>query len=193
MSIVLPKPTISPAELLAMPDDGATYELVDGRLVEKNVSTLSCLVEGLLFGKVLAHCQQSNLGPVWTGTMGVQCFPGQPNKVRKPDLSFVKAERFTPELLDTGFLPIAPELAAEVISPRDLASEVYAKIEEYLQAGVSLVWVIDPETRVVQVYRSNGTFSRLRETDEMPGEDVLPGFRCRVGELFPVRVPHESA
>lgn len=184
MSIVLAKPPVTPADLLAMPD-GKSYELVDGQLVEKNVSTLSSLVEGLVFAKVFGHCQQNKLGPVWPGTHGFQCFPGHPNKVRKPDVSFVKAGRFTLDMLDTGFMTIAPDLAAEVVSPGDLVYEVYAKVEEYLQAGVLLVWVIDPENRVVDVYRKDGTVSRLRETDELLGDDVLSGFRCSIADLFP--------
>jgi Uma2 family endonuclease len=176
----------TPDDLLAMPD-AVGCELVDGRLVEKNVSTLSCLVESLVHGKVFSHCHANNLGPVWTGTMGFQCFPNQPKKIRKPDVSFVKAASFLPELMNTGYLPIAPDLAVEVISPGDLAHEVFEKIEEYQQAGVSLVWVVDPEIRVMHLLRIDGSTARLREGDELLGDDVLPGFHCRVAELFPAR------
>jgi Uma2 family endonuclease len=62
---------------------------------------------------------------------------------------------------------------------------VTEKIEEYLHAGVSLIWVIEPEIRIVDVYRKSGAIARLRENDELLGEDVLPGFRCRVADLFP--------
>jgi Uma2 family endonuclease len=186
MISTLPRTTCTPAELLEMPD-GVNYELADGRLVERNVSTLSSLVEGLVYEKVQAHNRQGGHGFVWPGTLGIQCFPNQPNKVRKPDLTFVKGERLTPELLTSGFLPLAPDVAVEVISPGDLAHEMSAKIEEYLQAGLSLIWVIEPEIRIVDVYRKSGEITRLRESDELRGEDVLPGFRCRVADLFPAR------
>jgi Uma2 family endonuclease len=186
MIAALPKSIRTPAELLEMPD-GAGYELVDSRLVERNASTLSSLVEGLVYEKVQAHNRQGSHGIVWPGTLGIQCFPDQPGKVRRPDLTFVKAERFTLELLNTGFLPLAPDLAVEVISPGDLAHEVSEKIEEYLHAGVSLIWVVDPEIRIVDVYRKNGEISRLREADELLGHDVLPNFRCRVADLFPTK------
>jgi Uma2 family endonuclease len=119
MITALPATICTPADLLEMPD-GVNYELVDGRLVGRNVSTLSSLVEGLVYEKVQAHNRQGSHGIVWPGTLGIQCFPDQPSKVRKPDLSFVKAARFTPELLHSGFLPLAPDLAVEVISPGDL-------------------------------------------------------------------------
>jgi Uma2 family endonuclease len=184
MTVVLTKPDVTPEELLKLPD-AASYELVDGQLVERNVSTLSALVEGLVYVKVQPHVAANKLGLVWPGTLGFQCFPGHPNKVRKPDVSFVKASRITKELLETGHFPLAPDLAVEVISPGDLAHEVAEKIEEYRDAGVSLIWVIEPELRIVDVYRKDGTVSRLRESDELSGEDVLPGFHCPVAELFP--------
>jgi Uma2 family endonuclease len=185
---IFTKPPTTPEELSAMPD-AANYELVDGQLVERNVSTLSCLVESMVHARIFSHAQQGKLGPVWTGTMGFACFPDRPKKVRRPDVSFVKAERMTPELMQTGYLPIAPDLAVEVISPGDLAHEVAEKIEEYMHAGVSLIWVIEPELRLVDVYRKNGVNTRLRETDELLGEDVLPGFHCRIAELFPEAAP----
>jgi Uma2 family endonuclease len=187
MRIAATKPEITLDELLAM-DDAAHFELVDGQLVERNMSTLSCLVEALTFQRVQSHAEPNKLGPVWTGTMGFAYLPDRPRHVRRPDVSFVKAGRMTPELFLTANLPIAPDLAVEVISPNDTAHEVQEKIEEYQQAGVSLIWVIEPELRVVDVYRKNGVNSRLRETDELSGEDVLPGFRCRVAELFPAVV-----
>src|SRR4029077_11506815 len=158
------KPEVTPEELLEMPDS-ASYELVDGQLVETNVSTLSALVEGLVYVKVQPHVAAHKLGLAWPGTLGFQCFPSHPKKVRKPDVSFVKAERLTAKLLETGHFPLAPDLAVEVISPGDLAHKVAEKIEEYLKAGVSMVWIIEPELRIVYVYRKNGVNSRLRETD----------------------------
>jgi Uma2 family endonuclease len=184
MIATVTKPEVTPEELLDMPD-AVSYELVDGQLVERNVSTLSALVEGMVYVKVQPYVAAKKLGLVWPGTLGFQCFPDRPKKVRKPDVSFVKAERLTAKLLDTGHFPLAPDLAVEVISPGDLAHRVNEKIEEYLRAGVAMIWIIEPELRIVDVYRKSGVNTRLRETDELLGEDVLPGFSCRVTELFP--------
>jgi len=97
----------------------------------------------------------------------------------------VRRERFSPEHLLEGFLRIHPDLAVEVLSPNDTAYEIDEKVEEYLAAGVPLVWVVNPEKRIVEIHRKDGTVSKLRSTDEISGEDVLPGFRCPVAAFFP--------
>jgi Uma2 family endonuclease len=186
MSTIEAKRTYTPLDLLRMPDS-ARFELVDGELVERNVSVLSSLVEGFAYNKLQNHCQASDAGYVWPGTLGIQCFRDTPAKVRKPDTSFVRKERFSPQYLADGFLSIAPDLAVEVVSPGDLAYEVDEKIEEYLAAGVSIVWVINPETRIVEIHRKDGSVTKLHEGDELKGESLLPDFSCRVAELFPPR------
>jgi Uma2 family endonuclease len=183
MSVVESKP-ITPAELLAMPDS-KSFELVDGELVERNVSVLSSIVEGNLFGRMYPYCQANQLGTVLTSSNGIQCFPDEPRKVRRPDISFVKRERMTAEHMLEGFLTIAPDLAVEVISPNDLATELNEKLEDYMAARIPLVWIIDPEVRTVVIHRVDGTMAMLHAKDELSGEDIIPGFRCRVGELFP--------
>jgi len=57
-------------------------------------------------------------------------------------------------------------------------------VDEYETAGVRLIWVVNPETKAVRVHRADGTVTVLREKDELDGEDVVPGFRCRVADLF---------
>ncbi len=81
---------------------------MDGELVERNVSVLSSLVEGIVCSTLTNFCQANNAGFVWPGTNGIQCFP-DPDKVRKPDVSFVRLERFKEEHLREGWLSIAPD------------------------------------------------------------------------------------
>ena len=81
------------------------------------------------------------------------CFPDAPAKVRKPDASFIRRGRLPGEALPDGFCPIPPDVAAEVVSPNDLAYEVDEKVGEWLRAGVRLVWVINPRARIVAVHR----------------------------------------
>lgn len=176
--------TFSPEDLLAMPD-GIDYELVDGQLVARNVGSISSWVGGRLYGLLFAYCQARALGWVWPADKGFQCFPDAPDKVRKPDVSFIKSDRLHNDQLPEGFVKIAPDLAVEVVSPNDRVYEVDAKVLEYLGAGVPLVWVINPKVRIACVHRADGSTQLLRETDELSGEQVVPGFRCSVRELFP--------
>ena len=70
-------------------------------------------------------------------------------------------------------------------SPNDEVYELEEKVEEYLRAGVRLIWVIHPEVRVIYVIRADGSCLRIRSGGELSGEDVVPGFRCPVDALFP--------
>ncbi len=72
----------------------------------------------------------------------------------------------------------------EVLSHNDRPGETLAKIGDWLDAGARIVWVIDPERRIARVYRHNGSESLLREQDDLDGEDVLPGLRCKVSAIL---------
>jgi Uma2 family endonuclease len=184
MSTVETKTRYTPEDLLAMPDDGKDYELVDGELVERNMGWYATWIGGRLYKLLTNYCDDKGLGWTAPGDASYQCFPDDPKKVRKADVSFIRIERLSPGQEPQGHCRIPPDLAVEVVSPNDLYSEVEAKVGEYLGAGVRLVWVIDPPTRSVRVHRANGTVADLEEEDELSGEEVIPGFRCRVGELF---------
>jgi Uma2 family endonuclease len=190
MNIIHTKP-ITPDDLLAMPD-GKNFELVNGELVERNVSVLSSLVEGNVFGVLFAYCRERRLGPLFTSSNGIRCFPNDPERICRPDVSFVKAERFSSSHWKEGFLTIAPDLVVEVVSPNDLAGELNEKVEKYLAAGIPLIWVINPKVRTVVIYRGDGTIAKLRPQDELSGENIIPGFRCPVAELFPADAPKEG-
>lgn len=176
--------TYTPADLLAMPDSNS-IELVNGELVEKPVSALSALVEIKISTKLETFCQAGRTAVVLSSTNGIQCFPDAPNKVRKPDVSVYKTERFTREHLLEGFVSIAPDLAVEVVSTNDEVADLNEKVEEYLAAGVPLVWIIDPGNEIVIIHRKDGSVAKLHKNGELAGEDVLPGFSCKVAELFP--------
>ena len=176
----------TPEDLLAMAD-GDAYELVDGQLVETKMGTKSSWVASEVLFQIRSFVKTNPEGWV-LAEASYQCFPDAPAKVRRPDVSFIRFGRLSDEELPDGHCPIAPDLAVEVTSPRDTHYEVAEKIEEYLSAGVSLVWIVNPHTRTVLVYRKDrDTVSFLHEADELSGEDVLPGFRCPVGMCFHLR------
>ena len=83
-----------------------------------------------------------------------------------------------------GFGDFVPDLAVEVLSPSDAQREVADKIGEYLQCGVPIVWLVDPDSKSVTVFRSLTDVRRLESSDTISAEPVLPGFSCRVSQFF---------
>jgi Uma2 family endonuclease len=102
--------------------------------------------------------------------------------VRSPDAAFVRRERL-PELSD-HFVPVAPDLAVEVLSPSDRMADALGKVAMYLQAGVQLVWLVDPAARVVTVFRPDGPPKILGQSDALDGGDLLPGLTIPLAEIF---------
>ena len=91
--------------------------------------------------------------------------------MRARDAAFTRADRVPPTPV-RGFFPAAPDLAVEVLSPGDRPSEVLAKVHDWLTAGCRMVWVVDPETMTVTVYRGRDQIAVLG------GSDLLDGWRC---------------
>jgi Uma2 family endonuclease len=143
-------------------------ELIDGVLVEMPP------VGGLLYP--VAHL----LGRLYPELGCI--LRRNPDRVRAPDLAFIRMERTPDE--PPGFWEIAPDLVVEVVSPNDTRAEIQLKVREWIEAGVRLVWVIYPDARTVEVIRSLLDREELTADDTVDGGDVLPGFSCRVAELF---------
>jgi Uma2 family endonuclease len=161
------------------------YEMIDGELVEMPpMSEEASWIGGQLFAVVNEFCIAHQLGRVYPQDTPFRGFPGEGITIRKPDAAFVRQDRLAarPSKKD---LMIPPDLAGEVLSPTDSAVDVNRKIEQYLAAGVRLVWVIDPDSRVALVFRANGTVSKVRANEELDGEDVLPNFHCPLARVLP--------
>jgi len=174
----------TPDELLSMPD-AKGYELVRGRLIKTDMGAESSWICGMLFWHLVQFVKEHGSGWVFPSEAGYRCFPHEPKMVRKPDVSFIKKGRFPGDIVPKGWITIAPDLAAEVVSPRDRASELDEKLADYRLAGIPLTWVIYPESRSVMVHRRDGSVARLLEADDLSGEDVLPGFLCPIREILP--------
>ena len=172
------------ADDLARMRDGKSYEVVNGQMGPRRASVLASLVEGKAITLLNSYCELQRLGVVLSGSNGFQCF-STPLTVRKPRGSFINRRRFTTNFFHEEFLSIHPDLAVEVVSSHDEFAEVIEKVEEYLAAGIPLVWVIDPENEIVIIHRKDGSVTKLHRNDDLTGEDVLPGFTCKVAELFP--------
>jgi Uma2 family endonuclease len=128
----------TPEDLLSMPDEKA-YELVDGRLVERNMGAESSAVAGDLLPRLGLFCQEHDLGHFWPADNGYQCFAHAPGRVRRPDVSFIRRGRLPGDVSPKGWVKIPPDLAVEVVSPGDSAEKLEEKLEDYQKAGVPLV------------------------------------------------------
>lgn len=177
---------LSLEEFEGLPEEDAyRLELVRGRLVrEPRPGARHGVLMARLGARLLRHVEENRLGVVCMDFSVV--LSTEPPTVRGPDIAFIAGDRLPPEDVPTGFLRMAPDLAAEILSPSNTASEVQEKVLEYLDAGTRLVWVIDPQTRVVNTYRSRTDVRLLGELDELDGGEVLPGFRLPVKDLFAV-------
>lgn len=161
---------------------GKTVELVRGRLV---IGEPPGFYHGVIAGRLARwlgeFVEERSLGFV-VGEAGFR-IASNPDTVRAPDVSFVSRSRLT-GTLPRGFAPLAPDLAAEIISPSDRRPELLAKVADWLAAGVKVVWVVDPESRSAQVFRADGSIAVVAEEGMLRGDDVLPGFTCSMAQLL---------
>jgi Uma2 family endonuclease len=162
-------------DLLAMPKDGQKYELVDGQIRVSPAGDRHSVVALELASRLLAFVKEHRLGHVMGADAG---FRLPSNNVRSPDVSFVASGRFPDDKPPADFGNVAPDLAVEVLSPHDRPRHVLDKVGEYLEAGVRLVWVIDPQCGRAIVHRSLSDVHEIGEDGVLDGEDVVSGFRC---------------
>lgn len=165
--------------------DPHRYELVDGMVEEKDMGSLSSWVGGELYALLREYCRAHKYGWAWHADAGFDCFHS--DTVRFPDVAVMQYGRLTNEELPDGHIGIAPDLAAEVVSPNDRIDDLERKLLDYRRAGVRLVWLVFPALRIARVHRPDRTITELAENELLTGETVLPGFHVRVGDLFPVR------
>ncbi|HEV7240234.1 MAG TPA: Uma2 family endonuclease [Thermoanaerobaculia bacterium] len=169
-------------ELLRLPDDGSRYELVQGELRKMSPSgSEHSRIAVLIAASLLAHVTKHRLGAVFGADCGF-LLTRHPDTLRSPDAAYVSAERF---IKTEAFFPGAPDLAVEVMSPSDLASEVSFKTSQYLRAGTRAVVVVDLEKRIVYVHRSSGTDVLTKIADNvLELDDVVPGWKMSLTEIF---------
>jgi len=187
MSAVLENPItelMTADELLMMPNSRWGYELVRGKLKKYmpagNLHGFIASRVGRIIGNFV---DEHNLGAVFAAETGFYIFQN-PDTVRAPDSAFVGNEKLAKYGISKGYFPDAPDLAVEVVSPNDKKKDVEDKIQDYLKAGVKLIWIIYPQKQFVAVYRQSKIVSILFETDELEGEDVIPNFRLPLEKVF---------
>jgi Uma2 family endonuclease len=181
-SLLTPLLTAEEFGRLPDPPDGSKQELVKGVIVTMPPpKAIHGIVQAEIAALLRDVIRPKRLG--WIVTESGAVLDRDPDTVRGPDVAFYSIAR-QPTVPDDYF-EIAPDLAVEVLSPDDRRSRVRAKIREYIDAGVRLVWLVDPETRTVLEYRGSLRGTEYDEADTITGADVLPDFSCRVADLFP--------
>ncbi|MDQ3804313.1 MAG: Uma2 family endonuclease [Acidobacteriota bacterium] len=171
-------------ELLLLPRGRFRYELVEGELrTMPPAGEEHGAVAMNLAAPLTLYVKANKLGLVLAAETGYK-LAANPDTVLAPDVAFVRRERVEQTGIMKGFREGAPDLAVEVMSPGDTPKEVTEKAGKWLAAGALAVWVVNPKRRTVTVYRSLKDATTLTEADELDGGEVVPGFRCRVSELF---------
>ena len=171
-------------ELLNMPDDGMRHELVRGELRTMPPGGLEHGEESSIFdGSLGAYVRAHRLGRVYTNEPGFILLTN-PDTVRAPDVAFLSRERVPPTGSPRGYYRGAPDLAVEVISPNDRYTGVDQKVAEWIEHGTRLVFVVNPRRQTVAVHRPGQPIRVLGINDTLDGEDVVPGWRLPVRDLF---------
>lgn len=174
---------ITVEELARMPDTGKFVELVKGSIIKMSPT-------GRMHGRIVSKIdrylgmfvEQHRLGETYGAETGF-ILRRDPDTLRAPDVAFVGTERLAQQHAE-GFLEGAPDLAVEVISPSETRRAVEEKVLDYLHAGTQLIWLVQPETQTVTIYRSLDNIRILTAADTLDGGDLLPGFTLPVAELF---------
>jgi Uma2 family endonuclease len=178
-------------ELSHLPENSdKRLELIEGVIREMSPSGgKHGGVAGVAYVLIHVHVQQNDLGYCTAAETGYTLYrnPAGKDTVRAPDVGFVRAERL-PDGLPSGYIPFAPDLAVEVVSPNDTAQDIHDKVQDYLKYGTPLVWVLYPKTRTAMAHTTQGAIT-LSADDVLDGGDVLAGFRVKLSEIFTVLGP----
>jgi Uma2 family endonuclease len=174
---------LSAEELLAKSDDGRRYELVQGELRMMSPAGAKHGRIALKLARRLGdHVEQHDLGETFAAETGF-LLEQNPDTVRAPDVAFVSHARLRGLADHPGYLPLAPDLVAEVVSPNDSSSDVEEKALGWLSAGVAVVLVVDPQTKTIRDYRSAQEI-RVYSEGSIELDGVVSGYHLEVSELF---------
>jgi Uma2 family endonuclease len=180
----IPAPAVrpdAPEDVLRIRD--RIMEWVDGRLVEKTMGAEASWIATRLARLLYPVSEGIGLGLIMQESF-VQGFRAEPSRVRRPDILFARMGHFPGGVVPQGTLRFIPEFIVEVQSPNDEVDEVEARIDDYLDNGAQLVWLVMPGRRSIRAHRADDTIQRFRENDVITGEAVIPEFSARVGDLL---------
>ena len=171
-------------DLLCLHSQGVKGELIRGVLAATMATGVEHGVIAVnISGELRSFIKPRRLGRVIASDSGVRVGTN-PDMVREPDVAFISAERLPLDQRIRGYSDAIPDLVVEIASPHDTAASVYDKARMWLSHEVRIVWVVDPDTRTVDVHRPNSPVVTLAEADTLDGDAVLPGFTLQIKEIF---------
>lgn len=170
-------------DLFEMGSDSG-YELIRGELVPMPPTNhrASSLAAWLIY-KLGSHVYPHQLGKI-SSSDGGYILSRDPDIMVAPDVAFVREDRMPSSVEQSKFLELAPDLVVEVVSPSDRFTDLHDKVMLYLNAGVQIVWVVDPERKTITEYTPDSPTRAFNVGDTIGGGDILPGFELSVSELF---------
>ena len=169
-------------ELFWLPDDGLRHELIKGELLTMSPTGAEHGAVTVNLSFLLAqYVRPLKLGRLFAGDTGFK-LESDPDTVLAPDVAFISSQRAGE--LSKRYHEGAPDLVVEVLSPGDRKGKVEEKTARWLALGALAVWLVNPQTRTVDVRHANGEKKLLTESDELTGDDIIPGFRVCVAEIF---------
>ncbi len=178
--IPYPGTPITEEELMRLPDDEFLYELVDGRL---DGQPCKSFFVGIITANIVGL-----LGLFARGngimTLGKAGFRMANRNIRVPSVSYTRKERFPGGHAPDAFGGLAPDLCVEIISPSDRPGQMSRKVQEYFDGGAVQVWHVFPERQQVTVFTSPTEMQTLGAEGTLDAGGLLPGFSCRVADLF---------
>ena len=175
---------VTAEQFLEARDGGLITELVRGQVIEMNPP-------GFRHGRICArivyllseYLEGNDIGRVTANDAGV-ITERDPDTVRGPDVAFYSYRRLPKEDEPQGYPDAKPELVFEVLSPGNRWPDVYGKIGEYLNVGVSVVCVVDPDEEKLHVFQTDTAAMELNPDEAMTLPDVLPGLQLPVKQFF---------
>ena len=187
MSTISAAPLMTSEALLALPDDGIDREIIRGQLREREMTRRNRRHSRTTarlgwFLNTWLH-QQAPGGEILVGDAAF-CLAHNPESTVGIDLAYISESLSKVAPDDTFLIDGIPVLAAEILSPSDTHEDIVEKVQLYLEVGVAVVWVIDPDLRNVTVYRPGKDAVFFAASQELVGDPELPCFRVRVADIF---------
>lgn len=168
-------------EFWALPEGETTYELVDGKAIPKvTPKSFHSFLQGALYRLIYVWCRgKGRVGPEWAVTLKRN---GR-HWVPTPDVTYISYERLPRTWRRNEACPVPCDLAIEIISPDQTREELAHKAQDYLNAGVLRVWVVDPEVFDITVFSCDGN-RQLYSDDTKIVDALLPGLELSPKQIF---------